>query len=152
MYFMDEYIRGVVVKIRPSDEQKALFDLNFGCCRKSRNEVLEKYKAIHDGDYSKVPSRSELNKLLMEAKSEVPYLGDVESTSLQQAVYDLQPAFRNNLKSKRHNPPKFHSKKKTPLSFRQTIRQDKKLVDGNILTLRKYGDWKYAPVPNTWLY
>jgi hypothetical protein len=54
----------------------------------------------------------------MEAKAEFSYLSDVESTSLQQAVYDLQPAFRNNIKSKRHKPPIFHTKRKTKLSFR----------------------------------
>jgi putative transposase len=137
---MEEYIRGVKVKIRPSDEQKALFDQNFGCCRKAHNEVFEKYQAIHGNDYSKVPTKSELNKLLMEAKAEIIYLSYVGSTSLQQAVYDLQPAFRNNLKSKRHKPPIYHSKKKTEPSFRQTIRKGKKLVNGNILNLRVYGE------------
>ena len=137
---MDEYIRGIKVKIRPSDEQKALFDQNFGCCRKSYNEVLARYTILHGNDYSEVPTKSELNKLLMEAKAEFSYLNDVESTSLQQAAYDLQPAFRNNLKSKRHKPPKFHTKRKTKRSFRQTIRKNKKLVNGNKVDLRVYGE------------
>ena len=137
---MDEYIRGVKVKLRPSDEQKALFDQNFGCCRKAHNEVLARYTTLHGEDYSKVPTQSELNKLLMEAKAEFSYLSDVESTSLQQAAYDLQPAFRNYIKSKRHKPPIFHTKRKTKLSFRQTIRKGKKLVDGDIVDLRVYGE------------
>ncbi|WP_292883375.1 hypothetical protein, partial [Methanobrevibacter sp. UBA188] len=66
-----------------------------------------------------------LNQFLNESKKELPYLEETESTSLQQARDDLHKAFKNNFKSKRHNPPKFHSKKKTRPSFRQTIRKDK---------------------------
>ena len=65
---------------------------------------------------------------------------DTESTSLQQARDDLHKAFKNSAKSKRHNPPKFHSKKKTRPSFRQTIRKDKRPVENNTLTLRKHGE------------
>ena len=64
---------------------------------------------------------------------------ETESTSLQQARDDLHKAFKNSFKSKRHNPPKFHSKKKTRPSFRQTIRKDKRPVENNTLTLRKHG-------------
>ncbi|MEE0901945.1 MAG: transposase, partial [Methanobrevibacter sp.] len=47
--------------------------------------------------------------------------------------------FKNCHKSKRHNPPVYHSKKKTRPSFRQTVRKDKRPVENNTLTLRKYG-------------
>ena len=83
----------------------------------------------------------------MKAKAEIPYLNDVESTSLQQAVYDLQPAFRNNLKSKRHKPPIFHSKKKTPLRLRQTTKKGKKLIKGNVVDLRVYGEVEIRTSP-----
>ena len=139
----EDYICGVKVKLRPNEEQSALFDQNFGCCRKARNEVLARYMERHDGDCSKVPTQSELNNILNEVKKDFPYIDEVESTSIQQAVYDLQPAFRNNLKSKRHNPPKFHTKKKTECSFRQTIRKDKRPVNGKVLTLRVYGDLEF---------
>lgn len=70
VFLMDDFVRGVRVKLRPSDEQKALFNQNFGCCRKAHNEVLARYTTLHGEDYSKVPTKSELNKLLMEAKAE----------------------------------------------------------------------------------
>ena len=63
---------------------------------------------------------------------------ETESTSLQQARDDLHKAFKNSFKSKRHNPPKFHSKKKTRPSFRQTTRKDKRSIENNTLTLRKH--------------
>jgi len=40
--------------------------------------------------------------------------------------------------SKRHSPLKFHSKKKTRPSFRQTTRKDKRSIENNTLTLRKH--------------
>ena len=69
---------------------------------------------------------------------------ETESTSLQQARDDLHKAFTNCAKSKRHNPPKFHSKKKTRPSFRQTIRKDKRPVENNTLTLRKHGEVNFS--------
>ncbi len=118
---MGEYIRGVVVKLHLTPEQEVMFKQNYGCTRKT------------------IPTKTELNQFLNESKKELPYLMETESTSLQQARDDLHKAFKNSFKSKRHNPPKFHSKKKTRPSFRQTIRKDKKPVEKNTLTLRKHG-------------
>lgn len=138
MRFMGEYIRGVVVKLHLTLEQEVMFKQNYGCTRKTHNELLNKYKAKY-GDSNKIPTKNELNQFLNESKKELPYLMETESTSLQQARDDLHKAFKNSFKSKRHNPPKFHSKKKTRPSFRQTIRKDKRPVEKNTLTLRKHG-------------
>ena len=138
MRFMGEYIRGVVVKLHLTLEQEILFKQNYGCTRKTHNELLNKYKAKY-GDSNKIPTKNELNQFLNESKKELPYLMETESTSLQQARDDLHKAFKNSFKSKSHNPPKFHSKKKTRPSFRQTIRKDKRPVEKNTLTLRKHG-------------
>ncbi|MBR2558236.1 MAG: transposase, partial [Methanobrevibacter sp.] len=73
-----------------------------------------------------------------------PYLRETESTSLQQARDDLHKAFKNCAKSKRHDPPKFHSKKKKRPSFRQTIRKGKRPVEKNTITLRKHGKVKFS--------
>ena len=135
---MGEYIRGVVVKLHVTPEQEVMFKQNYGCTRKTYNELLNKYKDKY-GDSNKIPTKNELNQFLNESKKELPYLEETESTSLQQARDDLHKAFKNSFKSKRHNPPKFHSKKKTRPSFRQTIRKDKRPVENNTLTLRKHG-------------
>ena len=140
---MGEYIRGVVVKLHLTPEQEVEFKKNYNCTRKTYNELLNKYKAKY-GDSTKVPTKNELNQFLNESKKELPYLRETESTSLQQARDDLHKAFTNSAKSKRHNPPKFHSKKKTRPSFRQTIRQDKKPVEKNTLTLRKHGKIEFS--------
>ena len=39
---MGEYIRGVVVKLHLTLEQEILFKQNYGCTRKTRNELLNK--------------------------------------------------------------------------------------------------------------
>ena len=137
--FMGEYIRGVVVKLHLTPEQEVNFKKNYGCTRKTHNELLNKYKSKYGEDSTKIPTKKELNQFLNESKKELPYLNETESTSLQQARDDLHKAFTNCAKSKRHNPPKFHSKKKTRPSFRQTIRKDKRPVENNTLTLRKHG-------------
>ena len=138
--FMGEYIRGMVVKLHVTPKQEVLFKKNYGCTRKVHNEILNKYIAKYGDDFTIIPTRNELNQFLMESKKELPYLHETESTSLQQERDDLYKAFKNSIKSKRQNPPIFHSKKKTRPSFRQTIRQEKRPVKNNILTLRKYGE------------
>ena len=126
---MSEYIRGVVVKLHLTPEQEGMFKQNYGCTRKTHNELLNKYKAKYGDDSTKIPTKTELNQFLNESKEELPYLRQTESTSLQQARDDLHKSFTNCAKSKRHYPPKFHSRKKTRPSFRQTVRQDKRPVE-----------------------
>ena len=136
---MGDFIRGVVVKLHVTPEQEVEFKKNYGCTRKTYNELLNKYKDRHGEDSTEIPTQKELNQFLKETKKELPYLKDTESTSLQQARDDLHKSFKNCHKSKRHNPPVYHSKKKTQPSFRQTVRKDKRPVENNTLTLRKHG-------------
>jgi len=141
---MGDFIRGVVVKLHVTPEQEVEFKKNYGCTRKTYNELLNKYKDRHGEDSTEIPTQKELNQFLKETKKELPYLKDTESTSLQQARDDLHKSFKNCHKSKRHNPPVYHSKKKTQPSFRQTVRKDKRPVENNTLTLRKHGEVTFS--------
>ena len=143
-FIMGDYIRGLVVRLHVTPKQDVAFKKNYGCTRKTYNVILSKCKDKYGDTFTKVPSKNELNKFLMEAKEEFPYLRDTESTSLQQSRDDLHKAFENTFKSKKHKSPKFHSKKETRPSFRQTIRKEKRPVKGNTLTLRVYGDVKFS--------
>ena len=67
----------------------------------------------------------------------------IESTSLQQTTRDLVKSFINFFNNPKTRKPKFHTKKNTKDSFRQTIRKDKLLVMGKYLHLRKYGKIRY---------
>ena len=136
---MGDYIRGVIVKLHLTPKQEVLFKKNYGCTRKAYNMILNKYKDKYGEDSTKIPTKNELNQFLMESKNELFYLRETESTSLQQARDDLHKAFKNSFKSKRHNTTKFHSKKKTRPSFRQSIRKEKRPVKNNTVNFRKYG-------------
>ena len=141
---MTDVKKGLKVRIYPNKEQKDLFHKNFGCCRKAHNVVLGKYQEIHEKDPSINPTETYLNKLLNEAKNEFPYLKKVESTSLQQEMRDLARSFSNFFKNPKHfNYPIFHKKKDAKLAFRQTIRQEIKIIDKNKMTTRKYGKIKF---------
>ena len=136
--------KGMKVKIYPTQEQKDCFHRNFGCCRKAHNVVLDKYNKMHSNDSNLRPTFTFLNKLLNEAKREFPYLEDVESTSLQKEIRDLATSFNNFFKNPSHfNKPKFHKKKTAKLAFRQTIRQDIRIIQKNKMILRKYGKVKF---------
>ena len=63
MRFMGEYIRGVVVKLHLTLEQEVMFKQNYGCTRKTYNELLNKYKDKY-GDSNKIPTKNELNQFL----------------------------------------------------------------------------------------
>ena len=138
---------GVVVRILPNSEQREGFHRNFGCVRKAYNETLGKYNALYEKDNSIKPTYTFLNKLMKESKKEYPYLDAMESTSLQQAVRDLSSAFDNFLKNPKHNHPKFHRKKENRNSFRQTIPANKKIIDKNELSLRRYGKIRFRTSP-----
>ena len=139
-----DVIVGIKVLICPDEGQKNLFHQNFGCCRKVHNILLAKYNDMHEKDNTIKPTYTFLNKLLNKTKKELPYLYDVDSTSLQQSAKDLATSFSNFFKNPKHfNLPIFHSKRKTRPSFRQTIPANKKIIKDNILTLRKYGDVEF---------
>ena len=61
---MGEYIRGVVVKLHVTPEQEVLFKKNYGCTRKTYNELLNKYKAKYGDVSNKIPTKNELNQFL----------------------------------------------------------------------------------------
>ena len=67
---MGEYIRGMVVKLHVTPEQEVLFKKNYGCTRKTYNELLNKYKDKYGGS-NKIPSKNELNQFLNESKKEI---------------------------------------------------------------------------------
>ena len=80
---MGDFIRGLVVKLHVTPEQEVEFKKNYGCTRKTYNELLSKYKAEHGDESTEIPTQKELNQFLKETKKELPYLNDTESTSLQ---------------------------------------------------------------------
>ena len=130
--------KGIKVRIYPNKEQQELFQQNFGCSRLVYNQILDRLNNL----YTRYPKMYKLNiklvnTLLNEIKVEFPFLKEVESTSLQQSSRDLFKSYQMFFKNPKSNFPKFHSKKNSRLSFRQTVTDN--LVQGNHFRLRKYG-------------
>ena len=130
--------KGIKARIYPNREQKEQFSRNFGSVRFVYNNILERLNNL----YKMYPKQYKLNlklvnELLKQLKAEFSFLREIESTSLQQSSRDLLQSYLNFFKNPKTKFPKFHSKRNTRLSFRQTISTN--LVQGNRLKLRKYG-------------
>ena len=134
--------KAVKVRLYPNKKQKEQFHMNFGACRFVYNHILDRLQNL----YRCYPGQYRLNiklinTFLNQLKEEYSFLRDVESTSLQQSSRDLYKAYQNFFKNPKNRFPKFHSKKKTRLSFRQTVTGN--LVQGKYFMLRKYGKIRY---------
>ena len=130
--------KGIKVRIYPNKKQRELFQQNFGCSRLVYNQILDRLNNL----YSQYPGMYKLNMklintLLNQIKVEFPFLKEVESTSLQQSSRDLFKSYQMFFKNPKSKFPKFHSRKNTRLSFRQTVTDN--LVQENHFKLRKYG-------------
>ena len=63
---MDERKIGIMVRIKPSQEQIKEFHKNFGCVRKVYNLTLARYNELYEKDKSIKPTYTFLNSLMME--------------------------------------------------------------------------------------
>ncbi len=120
-------------RLYPSDTQKELLDKHINVTRYVYNLALETKKNYYDS--AKINKSSfDLQKELTECKKEFPWLKEVNSQSLQQAISNMDVAFTNFFKG-RTNFPKFKSKKKSTKSFQ--IPQSVKL-ESNKLFIPKF--------------
>lgn len=100
-------------RIYPTKVQQEQISRNFGCCRYVFNHFL----AQRQGQYrktGKAPTRYQQDKSLTALKQELPWLREVDSTSLQAAIQDLDAAFQHFFhrvkQGKKPGYPRFKSK------------------------------------------
>jgi putative transposase len=136
-------------RIYPAPGQQIELAKAFGCARVVFNDGLrlrqqareanEKY--ISDGDLSR--------RLITEAKQtpERAWLGEVSAVVLQQALADLNTAYRNffasitgKRKGRKVAPPRFRSRKDNRQAIRFTKNARFKVLDNGKLRLPKIGD------------
>src|SRR6266480_3830253 len=140
-------------RLYPSAGQQRALARAFGCVRVVFNDGLRAREQAHQAGLPYL-SDTELSRQLALAKGtpERTWLNEVSSVVLQQALADLNAAYRNyfsSIKGKRRGPkvaaPKFRSRK----DHRQTIRFTRsacfKVLRNNKLRLPKIGD-----VPIRW--
>jgi putative transposase len=117
-------------RIYPNRQQKEIIQKTFGSCRFVYNKYLalriEKYKESKES-ISYVQCANDMKNL----KKELDWLKEVDSTSLQSSLKDLDMAYQKFFKE--HSGfPKFKSKKDNRKSYKS------KYTNGNIQYLGKY--------------
>lgn len=117
-------------RIYPNKQQEELINKTFGCCRFVYNKYLAKRIDLYENNketYSYKQCSSDLTNL----KKELVWLKEVDSTSLQSSLKDLETAYKKFFKEK-SGFPKFKSKKTNRFSYKT------KYTNGNIEYLGKY--------------
>ena len=98
------------IRIYPNASQKELIEKTLGCVRQVYNDFLSMCIEKHAEDPTYIIKKYDLIKMLPEYKETFPYLKEVDSVALQQAIIHLHSAYDNFF---RHNAefPKFKKKK-----------------------------------------
>lgn len=139
-------------RLYPSPGQQQSLARAFGCARVVFNDALAARRAAFTADRSYV-SDAELSTRLTAAKrtSEREWLSEVSAVVLQQALSDLNTAYRNFFQSvtgKRKGPkialPRFRSRKDNRQSIRFTRNARFSITEGGKLRLPKIGDVRVA--------
>jgi putative transposase len=138
----------IKVKLNPKPKQIEFFEKNSGCKRFVYNWGLALQKELYDETGDKFTA-NELIIKLPDLKYKYPWLRDADSTSLQNALKDLDTAYKNffsscngSRKGRKVSFPKFKSKRKSRQSFRiNCVNNNIKIVD-NFLKLPKIGNIK----------
>lgn len=138
-------------RVYPTPGQQIALARAFGCARVVYNDALAaRMEAFEKGERV---SDAELSKRLTAAKAtpERAWLGEVSSVVLQQALADLNTAYRNfftsvtgKRKSARVGLPRFRSRRDTRQAIRFTKNANFKVAAGRKLRLPKIGDVKVA--------
>ena len=102
-------LRAVKYELNPTNNQKKLIRQTCGCCRKVYNTMLDRKISAYKDGKKKVSTYDLINELVP-LKEELPYLKDVSSYALQQAVMNMGNAFEQFFKRGNKGYPKFKKK------------------------------------------
>jgi putative transposase len=152
-----EYREGVQLRynyrLDPQPRHQIAFGKAFGCARVVYNDGLAARQEAHETGHPYLTD-AELSARLTAAKAtpERAWLGEVSAVILQQALADLNTAYRNyfaSLKGERKGPrvrpPRFRSRKDTRQAIRFTANARFTVLPNGKLRLPKIGD-----VPVRW--
>ena len=128
-------------RIYPNKAQQALLEATFGCCRFVYNKTLDIRKTAYETDKTRF-SKFDLIKKIKSLKEEFPWLRDVPSVCLPQAVDDMDDAYQKFFKSG-NGYPKFKTKCHSRKSCRFPDQSSDVLQDISRLKLSKIGLVRY---------
>ena len=115
-------------KLNPTEEQKVLLNKHIGACRFLYNLALETKQMAYAGNKHNL-SYFELHAQLKDLKEELPWLKELNSQSLQQAITNLDKAYTRFFKGQ-NDFPKF-KKKSNSGSF--NIPQNVRVIDNKLI-------------------
>jgi putative transposase len=137
------------VRIYPSPGQRQALAKAFGCARTVYNDALRVREQAHAGGLPYVSDAELSRRVITQAKKtpERAWLGEVSAVVLQQALADLNSAYRNffsSLAGKRKGPrvaaPRYRSKRDRRQAVRFTRNARFQVTAGGKLRLPKIGD------------
>lgn len=127
-------------RIYPNKTQIQLLQKTFGCVRKVYNYFLDRRIKVYE-ENKKTLIYGECSKELTALKVELPYLKEPDKCALQNALKDLDAAYKNFFKGKGF--PKFKSKKNRRQSYRTNFTGGNIAIVGNRIKLPKLGKVKF---------
>lgn len=102
-------LRAIKYELNPTNAQKVLIKQTCGCCRKVYNTMLDRKISAYKESGITI-SAIELINQLPQLKSELTFLKEVPSQSLQQAIRNLDTAYANFFRKGGSGFPKFKKK------------------------------------------
>lgn len=121
-------------RLYPTAAQQEQISRNFGCCRYVFNHFLAQRQEQYR-ETGKSPTRFQQDKSLTTLKQELSWLKEVDSTSLQATLQDLDAAFQNFFRRVRQGEKPGYPRFKSKRDHRQSYKS--KCVGTNIKVLEK---------------
>ena len=109
----------VKVRLYPNKEQKTILHKTFGSVRFVYNTMLDKKIKAYEKDKISLSSFTLIKELPLMKKSDFEWLKEVDSTSLQQSIKNMDKAYQGFFKLKR-GYPKFKSRHHSRHSYQTT--------------------------------
>jgi len=123
-------LKAYIYRLYPTSAQEILINKHIGACRLVYNLALDT-KTYAYKSYRKTLSKYDLIGQLPALKKEFTWLNEVDSQCPQQAIRNMDDAFKGFFKGKGY--PKFKSRNKGSQSFRNPHGNKVKFVDGKII-------------------
>lgn len=135
-------LRAYKYRLYPSKHQQELIEKTFGCCRLVYNHALERRKKAWQRRKESITTTELINEIPA-MKQRMPFLAEVDSMALQQAVRHMDMAYQNWWKAiKRgdtnHGSPKFKSRK-NPVQSYKTVQAKNIFAGERYVKLPKLG-------------
>ncbi|KAA2257075.1 transposase, partial [Solihabitans fulvus] len=147
-------------RVCPTPAQQQSLARAFGCARVVFNDGLRARQRARENGEQHI-SDGDLSKLVITAAKRTPeraWLGEVSAVVLQQAIADLNTAYRNFFasvtgtgKGRKVAPPRFRSRKDNRQAIRFTRNARFAILDNGRLRLPKVGDLRVRwsrPLPS----